>query len=107
MRNIEPIQIWLNGQLKQASVLDAKIINDDLKTTCTFYYELKEATIITPPLEEGGQETSVIGARLADGNVSISGEDYLNWDGGNDYAFNFIANHLNLTLIIDPVITFE
>lgn len=99
MKNIETIQIWSNGQSKQASVLDARIINDDLKSSCTFYYELKEPTVVTPPLEEGGQETSVIGSTLAEGNVTLSGEDYINWDGSNDYAFNFIANELNLLII--------
>lgn len=101
MRNIEPVQIWYNGQSKQASVLDARIINDDLKSSCTFYYELREANTVTPPSEEGGQESVYAGVRLAEGNVSLSGDDYLNWDGANDFAFQFIADHLNLTLVVD------
>jgi hypothetical protein len=95
MKNIEPIQIWINGQLKQASVLDARIINDDLKTTCNFYYELRESSDVTSELNSG--------IRLAEGNLTLSGEDYINWDGSNDFAFEFIANHLNLTLIIEPI----
>ena len=99
MKNIYPVQIWYNGQAKEASVLDARIIYDDLKSSCTFYYELNEADIIIPPIQEGGQETTQTGIKLADGNISLSEEDYLSWDGSNDYAYNFIPNTLNLTII--------
>ena len=30
---IQPVSIWYNGQIKQASELDARIIFDDLATT--------------------------------------------------------------------------
>lgn len=88
MKSIEPIQIWSNGQLKTASELDARIINDDLQSSCTFYWELKEATT---------EETQ--GQQLAQGNVSMSGEDYENWDGNNDLAYSYIANHINVTIL--------
>jgi hypothetical protein len=29
----------------------------------------------------------------------MNGEDYLAWDGDNDYAYSYIAKKLNLTLI--------
>jgi hypothetical protein len=29
----------------------------------------------------------------------MDGENYLAWDGDNDYAFTYIAEKLNLTLI--------
>jgi hypothetical protein len=107
MKIIEPVQIWHNGQAKEASVLDARIIYDDLKSNCTFYYELKESDIITQHIEgginEGMRETTQMGNKLADGNISLSGEDYLDWDGGNDYAFDFIANYLNLVIVVDPI----
>lgn len=101
MRNITPVQIWSNGQSKNASVLDARIINDDLKSSCTFYYELKEADTIVPPVEEGGSSTTISGNRLADGNVSMNSNDYLTWDGSNETAYTFIANQLNLTLVAE------
>ena len=99
MKTIQPIQIWKNGTARQASLLDARIINDDMKTYCVFYYYLKEADTITPSEVEGESDTITIGEILADGNVTISGEDYTNWDGSNDEAYNYIANNLNLTLI--------
>ena len=85
MKNIQPIQIWKNGALKTASILDAIIINDNMSSSCTFYWMLKE---------EDQEEQA--GESLADGNVTISGEDYDNWDGSNDYAFNYIATKINV-----------
>jgi len=29
----------------------------------------------------------------------MTGEDYETWNGGNDYAFNFIANNINVTIL--------
>lgn len=99
MRNIQPIQIWHNGQPKEASVLNARIINDDLSSSCVFYYELREANVIIPSTEEGGQETTTSGAKLSDGNITISGDTYNTWDGTNDFAYDYIATQLNLTLV--------
>ena len=88
MVQIEPISIWSNGQTKQASELDARIINDDLKSSCTFYYELKEAST-----EEQA------GVQLAQGNVTMDGDRYQNWDGSNEYAFAYIAEQINVTIV--------
>jgi hypothetical protein len=87
MKNIQPIQIWKNGQQLTASVLDAIIINDNLSTSCTFYWMLKE------DLDDE------VGQTLADGNTTMTGEDYDNWDGNNDYAFSYIAKQINVTIL--------
>ena len=92
MKDIQPIQIWKNGQNKTASILDAYIINDNLATSCTFYWMLKEADTVV-------DEQTIAGQVLADGNVTMSGEDYDNWDGNNDYAFEYIAEQINVTII--------
>lgn len=88
MKQIEPIQIWSNGVLKTASELDARIINDDLQSSCTFYWELKEAST-----EENA------GVQLAQGNVTMSGQDYENWDGNNDLAYAYIAQQINVIIL--------
>jgi hypothetical protein len=85
MKQISPVSIWKNGQSLTASILDAIIINDNLSSSCTFYWMLKEEG-------EAGQT-------LADGNATMSGEDYDNWDGSNDYAFEYIAEQINVTII--------
>ena len=93
MRKIEPITIWKNGESQEANLLNAIIINDNLATSCSFYYSLcasGEGTEAMP---------LVIGQTLAEGNITMSGEQYLAWDGSNDYAFFYIAEKLNLTLI--------
>jgi hypothetical protein len=88
MKNISPVSIWKNGQSLTASILDAIIINDNLSSSCTFYWMLKEAD----SEEQAGQT-------LADGNTSMSGDDYDNWDGNNNYAFEYIATQINVTII--------
>jgi hypothetical protein len=92
MREIQPIQIWKNGEVKTASILDAQIINDNLESNCTFYWQLKEADSVV-------DEQTISGQTLADGNASLSGEDYDNWDGSNDYAFSYIATQINVVLL--------
>lgn len=89
MKPIEPITIWKNGESQEANLLVAYIINDNLESSCTFYYQLCSS----------GEQPDTIGQSLAEGNVSMSGEDYLAWDGDNNYAYTYIAQQLNLTLI--------
>jgi hypothetical protein len=84
--NIQPVSIWVNGQSKQASELDARIIFDDLATSATFYYELKEVV-------DG------VSNALSVGNVGMDSEDYIDWDNSNQQAYIYIAGKLNLVII--------
>jgi hypothetical protein len=93
MKQIETIQIWKNGQSQEANLLNIYIINDNLATSCSFYYQLCSSG---EPTEE---TPLVIGQTLADGNVTMDGENYLLWNGDNNYAYSYIASELNLTLI--------
>jgi hypothetical protein len=93
MKQIESIQIWKNGQSQEANLLNIYIINDNLATSCSFYYQLCSSG---EPTEE---TPLVIGQTLADGNVTMDGENYLLWNGDNNYAYSYIASELNLTLI--------
>jgi hypothetical protein len=99
MKNIEPIVTWKNGQDKTASILDAYIINDNLSNSCTFYWMLKEASVTPEPTDENAEPAPIAGEILVDGNITMVGDDYDNWEGSNDSAFEFIADHLNLTII--------
>ena len=93
MKPIEPITIWKNGESQEANLLNAHIINDNLATSCSFYYSLNSS----------GQGTEamplVIGQTLAEGNVTMDGENYSLWNGDNNDAYSYIAAELNLTLI--------
>jgi hypothetical protein len=92
MKNIKPIQIWKNGQNLTASVLDAIIINDNLSSSCTFYWMLREEDTVT-------EEQTTSGQMLSGGNVTIAGEEYEGWDGSNDYAYDYIASQINVTIV--------
>jgi hypothetical protein len=93
MKQIKSVTIWKNGESQEANLLNAYIINDDLLTSCSFYYQL---------LSSGkGTQTMplVIGQTLAEGNINMNGQDYLDWDNSNEAAYVYIAEKLNLTLI--------
>jgi len=93
MRKIQTVTIWKNGESQEANLLNAYIINDNLQSSCSFYYSLcasGEGTEAIP---------LVIGQTLAEGNVTMDGDNYLLWNGDNNDAYSYIATKLNLTLI--------
>ena len=91
MKSIQQIQVWKNGEEKQANKFSLILINDDLATNANFYYQL-----IASSVDGEGNESSEM---VADGNCSMSGDDYLGWDGSNDAAYSFVAGKLNLVII--------
>lgn len=82
MKIIQPISIWDNGIVQQATVLYAYVIDDNLSNSATFCYTL---------LSEGLQQ-------LAQGNLKMTGQDYDDYQT-NDYAYDWVAGQLNLTII--------
>lgn len=89
-KSIQPVQVWKNGEEKQANKFSLILINDDLATNANFYYQLISSVV------DGENESSEM---VADGNCSMSGDDYLGWDGSNDAAYSFVAGKLNLVII--------
>jgi hypothetical protein len=89
MKQIEPVTIWKNGESQEATILNAYIINDNLATSCSFYYQLCSSS----------EQPDSIGQTLAEGNVTMDGENYSLWNGDNNDAYSYIAAELNLTLI--------
>ena len=93
MKSIEPIGIWKNGESFEANLLNAYIINDNLATSCTFYYQLCSSG-------EGTEAFPlIVGQTLAEGNITMDGQSYIDWDNSNDAAYAYIAEKLNLTII--------
>ena len=86
MKTIESISIWDNGQTQEATVLNAYAVNVSLGNSATFYYSL---------LSESMQQ-------LAQGNLTMSGDDYLQWDV-DTFAWDWIAGQLNLVITGDYV----
>jgi len=105
---IQPVQSWQNGQAKEATEFDLRIINDNLSTSATFYYSLSsvevshtETKVVTPeipawdePVIDGEtihheaipavtEDVKVIDSNpqvLIEGNTGIDGADYKEWD---------------------------
>ena len=93
MKKIEAVTIWKGGESQEANLLNAYIINDNLQSSCSFYYSLNASG-------EGTEEMPlVVGSSLAEGNITMSGDEYLAWDGDNDYAYTYIAEKLNLIIV--------
>jgi hypothetical protein len=93
MKSIEPVQAWKNGEQLEANLLNAYIINDNLESSCSFYYSLNTSG-------EGTEAMPlVLGQVVAEGNITMNGQDYIAWDNSNEAAYAYIAEKLNLTLI--------
>jgi hypothetical protein len=85
MKQIQPIQIWVNGQLQTATVFSLIIINDNLLNSCVFYWQLLDANAV----------------KLADGNLTMGEPDYDVWGSTadvNQAAYDWAASKLNITL---------
>lgn len=92
MKQIQPVQIWDNGQVKEAKILNAYGINTTLGTSATFYYSLFSENA------DGSQ-----GNQVAQGNLTMDGQSYLDWGSDDEYAWNWVAGQLNLVIVGDFV----
>jgi hypothetical protein len=85
MKQIQPIQIWVNGSLQTATVFNLIIINDNLTNSATFYWQLLDSAEI----------------KLADGNLTMGEPTYDQWGTSSDvnqWAYEWAATELNITL---------
>jgi hypothetical protein len=85
MKQIQPIQIWVNGQEQTASVFNLIIINDNLTNSATFYWQLLDSAEV----------------KLQDGNLTMGEPTYDQWGTSSDvnqWAYEWAATQLNLTL---------
>jgi hypothetical protein len=93
MKQIQPVTIWANGVNSQANYLGLTIINDNLSTSATFYYQLFNCTEV-----DGNQTCN----QLSEGNLVISGTEYDTWGDSGDIntdAYTICAGKLGLTLV--------
>lgn len=92
MKQIQPVSVWENGTTHQAVYLDSYIIRDDLATFAIFCWGL-----YTEGAEPGTQ-----GQQVSQGNLTMNGQTYLDWNANpdiNDDAYTWVAQQLNLTII--------
>jgi hypothetical protein len=86
MKEIQPISIWYNGQIVQATIFNLTSINDNLIDSATFYWQLFNDTNIP----------------ISQGNLTMLEPDYTNYStspDSNQYAYQWGATQLNLTLV--------
>ena len=86
MKQIQPIPMWGNRLTQNGTILNAYCINDNLTSSASFYY-----SILSDSLE-----------LLAQGNLTMTGQAYADWQT-NSYAYDWIAEQLNLTIVGDYV----
>jgi hypothetical protein len=91
MKTIQSVNVWQNGEVKSATKFNMNSVFDDLETSATFYYEL-----LSVSQDAEGNEVLT---QVAQGNLSMAGAEYQNWDDSNDGAYTWGANQLSLTII--------
>ena len=89
MKTISPIQSWINGKSVTATIFNMYVIGGVLGSSASFYYSLLDSNL----------------ANVAQGNLTMSGADYLAWGNDDEYCWNWAASsdQLNLTIIGDYV----
>ena len=91
MKTIQAVNVWSNGQVKSATKFNMNSIFDNLEDSATFYYELLAVNV-----DQEGNETT---EQVSQGNLSMTGQEYQNWDDSNDAAYVWGAAQLSLTII--------
>ena len=91
MKTIQPVSMWDNGTVQNAVILNTYAINVTLNTSATFWYGLFTETV------DGS-----LGNQIGQGNLSMTGDAYTQWKTDN-YAWDWVANELNLTIIGDYI----
>lgn len=86
MKTIQPISIWKPGGAKDATLLNAFVIGDNIKDTAQFYFQL---------LTENKEN-------IAEGNLTMKDEVYENWTL-NEQAWDFVAQTLGVVITGDHV----
>ena len=92
MKNIEPIDIWTEKGTKTAKYLSSRIIDDNMESSATFYWQLFDEKID----EEGNPQPD---QSIRQGNVNMNPEQYEAWDNSNEEGYIFVANQINVTLV--------
>ena len=90
-KQISPVNVWVNGQVKVAEYLDAYGINVVLFTNGAFFWSLSTKVV-------DAEGNDVPGEQIAQGNLQMTTEEYQLWQE-DEYAIEWVAAQLNLTII--------
>jgi hypothetical protein len=88
MKQIQPVNIWVNGEQKQGTQFSVTGNYDNYKSEATNQWQIFDA------------DSNV----LASSNLTIDGQDYIDWGNQpamaiNEWIYNWVADKLNLTII--------
>jgi hypothetical protein len=96
-KKIQPQQVWVNGESKSAEYFQVTCINDNYENSATNYWQL-----FTKNVDAEGVES--MGEQVAQGNLTIQGEEYVAWGDQpamaiNAWIYNWSAEKLNLEIL--------
>ena len=96
-KQISPVDIWVNGESKVAEYLQVTCINDNYENSATNYWQL-----FTKVVDAEGVES--IGEQISQSNLTIDGQDYINWGDQpamaiNAWIYQWSADKLNLVIL--------
>ena len=96
-KQISPVTLWVNGESKEAQYLQVTCINDNYENSATNYWQM-----FTMNVDAEGVET--MGEQVAQSNLTINGQDYINWGDQpamaiNAWIYNWVAEKLNLEIV--------
>ena len=97
MKQIQPIQIWDKGTLKTAEFLSVVGTYDDYSSEAR-----NKWTLFTKVQDEDGND--VAGELITSSNLTISGQDYINWGDQpamaiNEWIYNWVASQINVVIL--------
>jgi hypothetical protein len=88
MKQIQPIDIWINGETKTGVNFSVNCIFDNYENSATNYWQISDVDL----------------QQISQGNLTIGGQDYIDWGNQpamaiNTWIYNWSADKLNLTII--------
>jgi hypothetical protein len=96
-KQISPVNVWVNGQSKEAKYLQVTGINDNYESSATNYWQMFTMVVDAEGVESQGEA-------VAQGNLTIDGEQYIAWGDQpamaiNDWIYDWVADKLNLVIL--------
>lgn len=99
MKTIQDVQIWVDGTIKIAKVLNAFATNVNLNNNANFQYVLFSLN-----------DDETINESISSNNIYMPTEDYLQWNQ-DEFAWDFVASSLNLVItgdyippVVEPIV---
>ena len=94
---MQPQQVWVNGESKQAEYFQVTCINDNYENSATNYWQLFTKVVDAEGVESQGEQ-------VAQGNLTISGDEYVAWGDQpamaiNAWIYQWSADKLNLVIL--------